>query len=109
MPSTSIRISAASEGRFLNRSTRISWAMEGMAGDLRMGEGRGATVVASGTVIAQLVVGEEMILARSERIGLLRSAQAHRPVSRAALRSSDVFFSLGARIHFAVLLRCNTV
>ena len=34
------RISAASEGRFLKRSTRISWAMEGMAGDLRMEEGR---------------------------------------------------------------------
>src|SRR5947199_1444748 len=40
MPSTSIRISAASEGRFLKRSTRISWAMEGMAGDLCMGKGR---------------------------------------------------------------------
>src|SRR3954471_14081808 len=45
-----------------------------------------------------------MILACSERIGLLRSVQAHRPVSRAALRSSDVFFSLGARLHIAVLL-----
>lgn len=45
-----------------------------------------------------------MILAASQRILLLRLVLAHRPISRASLRGSDILFLLGARFHLMAML-----
>jgi len=62
---------------------------------------RTRSILAAAGLALHAFLSGVMILACSLRIALLLSVQAHRPVSRAPLRASDVFFLLGARVHIA--------
>jgi Domain of unknown function (DUF4328) len=65
---------------------------------------RGRSIFAAASLGLHAFLSLVMILACSERISLLRSVLAHRPVSRFTLRASDLFFVLGARFHLLATL-----
>jgi hypothetical protein len=65
---------------------------------------RSRSILAVAGLASHAFISVVMILACALRIALLGSVQAHTPVSRSALRASDLLFALGASLHLLVVL-----